>query len=121
MLTDIPPSEALELIRRGEDLLGLRVAGPLKIRGLDVATLPRGLHVWGPLTIAECNALEALPRDLRATGDIRILRCPNLRDLPENLTAPLVLMIQDCPKLTHFPAGLSVDNLALEQPHEMAF
>ncbi|MFO0547537.1 MAG: hypothetical protein U0271_04060 [Polyangiaceae bacterium] len=120
-LVDIPSPRALAMIAVGADLTGLRIVGPIKLRGLSIAALPRGVNVWGPLVIEDMAELEELAPDLVVSGSVQLLRCPKLAELPAGFSAPFGLVIKDCPLLTHLPPGLHTETLSIDDDVGLVF
>ena len=88
---------------------GLAVWGHLSLRNCtSLTSLPEGLSVWGTLDLFKCTSLTTLPKGMRI-GGLDLTNCTSLTSLPEGLSVgPSGLNLTNCKNLTSLPEGLEV-------------
>jgi hypothetical protein len=63
----------------------LTIKGDLYLDDSEITSLPKGLKIWGDLSLWGCDKIKSLPEELEVGGWLNLENCTSLTSLPEGL------------------------------------
>jgi len=63
----------------------LTIKGDLYLEDSNITLLPKGLKIWGDLSLWGCDKIKSLPEELEVGGWLNLENCTSLTSLPEGL------------------------------------